>query len=282
MMGVGFSLVFGIMRVINFSYGEMYMLAGYSTIFLYLYGVPLPVIMVVNIILFFILGMFIERTLILPARKAKDWMATIIVVTMGLQIVLQSLALVLFGGTYRGITHYMPGRFQIGSINFVNERVMLFFVSLIILTFVLLLINKTKFGLSMRAVAQNKEAALLLGINENKIYLITFGISSVIIALAGTVFVPQLNVHPNVGLKPMNKAFAVTLLGGLGHVNGAIIGGFILGIAEALAGAFISTLLKDAIAFLIMIAILIIYPGGIHEGLRAIRERLSRKGAAIG
>lgn len=269
LVGMGFSLVFGIMRVLNFAYGEFFMLACYSTYFLYsLLGLPVPLIMLINMVVFFALGIVIEKGLVKPVRKGEDWMPSVIISTMGLQIVLQTLALLLWTGRYQGVPYYVYGSLEFGPFIISRERVLIFLTSFLLIILMLVLVNKTRLGMSMRAVTQNIDSALLVGVNVQRVYMITMGISSALIALAGTMLLPQYNAYPTVGARPIMKAFAVTLLGGMGHINGAIVAGFILGIAEALAGAYISSLAKDGVAFIVMILILILYPGGVKDFFR--------------
>jgi branched-chain amino acid transport system permease protein len=139
----------------------------------------------------------------------------------------------------------------------------IFGISVLTLIGTWLLINKTKFGLSLQAVSQNRDAAVLSGINTNTVYALSFGLSGLLVSIPGVLLMPHLYVYPTVGQVPIMKAFAVTLFGGMGNVGGAIIGGFILGIGETLAAAYISALVKDGVAFAIMILVLVFYPSGV-------------------
>ncbi|MBW1973151.1 MAG: branched-chain amino acid ABC transporter permease [Deltaproteobacteria bacterium] len=275
-IGVGFTLIFGIMRILNFAYGEFFMIATYIAFFAYKdFGIPLIFVLIIAMILLFCFGAITEKLIILPIRKkAKDWSAGVIMATLGLQVVLQSLALILGGGTFRGIASYLMGSLMIGPLIISYERLLILTISIFMLIATLLLINHTKLGLMMQAVAQNKEAAIVSGINPNKIYTISFGLSGLLVAVPGVLLMPILYAYPTVGQLPIMKAFAVTLLGGMGNIEGAIIGGFVLGIAEIFASAYISTLMKDGIAFAIMILVLIFYPSGLGQFIK--RYKFSR------
>jgi branched-chain amino acid transport system permease protein len=261
------------MRILNFAYGEFFMIATYIAYFCFSsLGMPLWLILPAAMIILFCFSYATEKALILPVRRRMaDWSVGVILVTLGLQIILQNLALILQGGTFLGIPTYIAGTLFIGDFAISYERIMLFLVSLALLAGVWLLTTSTKLGLAMMAVAQNKDAAVLSGINFNTIYSISFGLSGLLAAVAGVLLMPHLYAYPTVGQVPIMKAFAVTLLGGMGNIGGAVIGGFILGIAETLAAGYISAILKDGVAFATMILILIIYPKGIG-GLIAGRK----------
>ncbi|MBW1712071.1 MAG: branched-chain amino acid ABC transporter permease [Deltaproteobacteria bacterium] len=264
-IGVGFTLIFGIMRILNFAYGELFMIAAYLAYFgVTSFQLPLWLLLLLAMAVMFLIGFGTEKALILPVRiKMADWSVPVILVTLGLQIILQNLALILGGGDFLGIPAYIMGSLHIGLFSVSYERLIIFAVSLLTLFGTWLLINKTKFGLALRAVSQNKDAAVLSGINTNTVYALSFGLSGLLVSIPGVLLMPHLYVYPTVGQVPIMKAFAVTLFGGMGNVGGAIIGGFILGITETLAASYVSALVKDGVAFAIMILVLIFYPVGV-------------------
>ena len=263
-IGVGFTLVFGIMRMLNFAYGEMFMIASYMAYFgVTAFQLPLWLIIILAGAAMFLIGFGTEKALILPVRiKLPDWSVPVILVTLGLQIILQNLALILGGGDFVGIPAYVMGSLHIGLFSVSYERIIIFVLSILALIGTWLLINKTRFGLTLQAVAQNKDAAVLSGININHVYAMSFGLSGLLVSIPGVLLMPHLYAYPTVGQVPIMKAFAVTLFGGMGNVAGAILGGFILGIAETLAAAYVSALVKDGVAFAIMILVLVFYPAG--------------------
>ena len=277
-IGVGFTLIFGIMRLLNFAYGEFYMLASYGAFVAYsAFGLPLWLVLILMMLALFGIGAATERSLIKPVReRTVDWSVPVIMVTLGLQIVLQNLVLLLAGGTYQGVSAYLMGSLDLGSIMISYERLLILGISLSLLAATWFLIQKTKFGLAMLAVSQNKEGAILSGINLQRIYTLSFGLSAALVAVPGVMLMPLLYVYPTVGQVPIMKAFAVTLLGGMGNIQGAIIGGFVLGISETLASAYISSLMKDGVAFAFMILILIFYPSGIGPYFQQLRQKVIR------
>lgn len=277
MIGVGFSLIFGIVRVLNFAYGEFYMIAAYvALLFITILGLPVWIVFIINFILMFGAGIITEKVLIKPLRLRTDEHGEhsgVIIATFGLQVIFQSLALLLFGGTYRGTGNYTTGNFRIGSLLISNERLFMTVISVVVLAGVLIFMKFTKIGCALRAVSQNRSAAQLSGININMIYAVAFGLSTALVALAGTLLLPFYSAYPTVGTIPMGKAFSVTLIGGLGNIGGAILAGPILGVLEALASGYISTQTKDAVAFACMILVLIVFPGGLGEMLKKISNK---------
>ena len=277
-IGVGFTLIFGIMRILNFAYGEFYMLASYAAFVAYSeLHLPLGVVLILTMAVLFAIGVVTEESLVKPVReRTVDWSVPVIMVTLGLQIVIQNVVLLIAGGTYKGVASYLSGSLDLGWVVISYERLLILGVSVLLLVATWLLIQKTKLGLAMLAVSQNREGAVLSGINLQRVYAMSFGLSAALVAVPGVMLMPLLYVYPTVGHVPIMKAFAVTLLGGMGSVEGAILGGFILGIAETLSSAYISALMKEGVAFAFMILILIFYPSGIGPYFQQVRQKVIR------
>lgn len=277
-VGVGFTLIFGIMRILNFAYGEFYMLASYAAFLAYSeFHLPLWLILPLTMTVLFAIGALTERGLVKPVReRTVDWSVPVILVTLGLQIVLQNVVLLVAGGTYRGVSAYLMGTLDLDWVVISYERLMILGVSAGLLFGTWLLIQKTKLGLAMLAVSQNAEAAVLSGIPLQKVYTLTFGLSAALVAIPGVLLMPLLYVYPTVGQVPIMKAFAVTLLGGMGNIEGAVLGGIILGVSETMASAYLSSLIKDGVAFAFMILILLFYPAGIGPYFQQIRQKVIR------
>lgn len=277
-VGVGFTLIFGIMRILNFAYGEFYMLASYAAFLAYSeLHLPLWLILPITMTVLFAIGALTEKGLIKPVReRTVDWSVPVILVTLGLQIVLQNVVLLVAGGTYRGVSAYLMGTLDLDWVVISYERLMILGVSAGLLFGTWLLIQKTKLGLAMLAVSQNREGAVLSGIPLQKVYTLSFGLSAALVAIPGVLLMPLLYVYPTVGQVPIMKAFAVTLLGGMGNIEGAVLGGIILGVSETMASAYLSSLIKDGVAFAFMILILLFYPAGIGPYFQQIRQKVIR------
>ena len=197
-IGVGFTLVFGIMRMLNFAYGEMFMIASYMAYFgVTAFQLPLWLIIILAGAAMFLIGFGTEKALILPVRiKLPDWSVPVILVTLGLQIILQNLALILGGGDFVGIPAYVMGSLHIGLFSISYERMIIFALSILALVGTWLLINKTRFGLTLQAVAQNKDAAVLSGININHVYAMSFGLSGLLVSIPGSCSCPTSTPTP--------------------------------------------------------------------------------------
>lgn len=218
LMAVGFTLVFGIMRVVNFAHGEFYMLGAFTAFFTYVYWeMPFVVCLAIAAVTVGILGMLIERTLIQPFRS--DEMSGMIA-TLAISVIIQNGAVLLWGPAPRAMPDIVTGTLAVGPFSFPWSRLVVIAAAALIFVAFWLFMQRTRLGRAMRAVAQDTETALLQGIRVNYIYPLAFGLSVALAALAGALMGPVFSVSPFVGLTPMLKAFVVVILGGLGSVPG--------------------------------------------------------------
>lgn len=265
LMAVGQSIIFGVLNVVNFAQGELYMLGAYITYFTI-------TILNVNPIIAFILstaglfaaGCIMEKSVIHPLRsRGGEWLINSFVLTLGVSVFLKNIALGVFGPDYRGIHFFFEGNLKFWGVSFSKDRLMIFLTSIFVTVIFWIFIKKTRLGRAIRAVAQNEEAARIVGVNINKIYLITFGLGAMLSGLAGGLLLPILLAYPTVGITPQLKGFAVVMLGGLGNIKGAIIGGFLLGIIESFSTFFFSAGWQNVIALFIVVFALLVKPTGL-------------------
>jgi len=263
LMGVGLTLIFGLMNVVNFAHGELYMLGAF---FVY----SLVAILQVNYFLSILLGMggvlvfggIIERFTIKPIRNAPILMTAL--VTIGLSIFLKNTALVIWGGVPKKIPNPFPSAsLKLGYIYVTQPRIFALLLTIGVVILLHYLIKKTKLGKAMRATFENKDAAALMGIRVDRIYLYTFAIGSVVAAMAGILLGTIYLVYPTMGELAVLKAFIIVIMGGMGNFVGAFFSGIILGISESLGAGFISTGYKDAVGFVIVILVLLFRPQGL-------------------
>ena len=267
LIAIGYSMVYGILRLINFAHGDIFMLGAYIAFYgILIFSLPWWVSLIVSIILTAFIGVFIDKSAYKPLRNAPRISA--LITAIGVSFFLENLGLVIFGGRPKGF--YRPPIFdKIIIIHGVRILSLTFYSLAITLIFLLILfyiIYKTKTGLAMRAVSTDMETARLMGIDVDKIISITFAVGSGLAALGGVLWAmkyPQIN--PLMGILPGLKAFIAAVLGGIGSVGGALLGGFILGIAEIMLVAFMPSLsgYRDAFAFLLLILILLVKPTGL-------------------
>jgi len=270
LMAIGLTIAFGIMNVGNFAQGEFYMLGAVATFFLVsLLKLNYFMSLLISGIIIFALGVIVEFLTIKPLQL-RGFMP-VILSTLGLSVFFQHLALILWGPVPRSIPAPLSKKpFCFFEIYITPQRVLVLVGGILIIAALYLLIKKTKVGMAMRAVAKDSNTASLMGINIRRIYLFSFGLSCALAALAGGLIGPLYTISPMMGEVPVIKAFSVVIMGGMGNVQGAIVAGFILGVVESLGAGFISTSYKDAIAFGIMILVLLFRPEGIFgkQGLR--------------
>jgi len=280
-IGVGLTMIFGVMRLSNFAHGEFYMLGAYFTYtFVTLIGgdpfllAPLAAIAVGAVGI--VINRLLFKSLYEELKEAKGAAAfyfqdlKFIMLTIGLSILFVDLALVLWGPIPISIpsplTKYivkLPG-----DLSFSLARLIAFVVAIATLVGLYAFLKFTKTGRAIRATAQNPSAAMLVGVNIYKIYDITMFLSTGLAALAGGILGPIYNVYPTMGLDVVAKAFVVVITGGMGNVIGSILAGFLIGLAESLGGLFLGTEYKQVVAFVIMIIVLWVRPEGILGGGR--------------
>jgi branched-chain amino acid transport system permease protein len=261
LMAVGFTLVFGIMRVVNFAHGEFYMLGAFTAFFTYVYWeMPFIVCLAIAALTIGVLGMLIERTLIQPFRS--DEMSGMIA-TLAISVIIQNGAVLLWGPAPRAMPDIVTGTLTIGPFHFPWSRLLVIAAAALIFVAFWLFMQRTRLGRAMRAVAQDTETALLQGIRVNYIYPLAFGMSVALAALAGALMGPLFSVSPFVGLTPMLKAFVVVILGGLGSVPGAVVGGLLLGMIESLTATVFGSLVADILQLMLVILILLVRPAGL-------------------
>ena len=271
LIAIGYTMVYGILRLINFAHGDIFMLGAYMTYYGIVYT-PLPwyVVFVLAAVFTGLFGVFLERLAYKPLRGSAR--ITVLISAIGASFLLQNLAILIFGGrpkafpipeVFNRIIRLKMGDslVSISLVTFIIPAVTLFL--LVILTY---FIKKTKTGMAMRALSKDYETASLMGINIDNTISITFFIGSFLAAVGGIMWgikVPQL--LPIMGVVPGLKCFIAAVIGGIGNITGAVIGGFILGLGEILLIAFLPNLTgyRDAFAFVLLILILLIKPTGL-------------------
>jgi branched-chain amino acid transport system permease protein len=265
LLASGLTLVFGVMRIINFAHGEFVMLGAYLAFVMYsIFKLDPIVSLPITIILMYIFGVILQKFLvnkILDTPRLNQ-----ILLTFGISVILQNFALIVWGGDYVAITtKYSARAISLGGISFGMTRTIAFVLSIIITAILYWMLQKTELGKQLRAISQEKEAAFLMGINVDKMFLITFGIGAALASIAGVLLSLIMYVYPMIGFSFQSKAFCIIILGGLGSIPGAIIGGFILGLVETFVGNFVAngTGWAEGVAFFVMIMILAIKPKGL-------------------
>ena len=263
LMSIGLTLIFGVLRVVNFAQGEFIMLAMFGSFWLHhLWGIDPYLSALVIAPVVFVLGLLVEGVVIQRILHAPHAMQ--IFATFGLSVILQNLALTLFGPDYRSVsTAYTSLAYTVGGLSVSATALFAFVVALVMAALLIAFLAGTRDGRALRAMVQNRYAASLMGVNTARLNRIAFGVGVACAAVAGCVLTPMYYTFPTVGVDLIIIAFVVVVLGGMGSVAGAIIGGLIIGITQTLTGFFISVELKDVVALLLFILILLVRPQGL-------------------
>ncbi|HSE97027.1 MAG TPA: ABC transporter substrate-binding protein [Blastocatellia bacterium] len=264
LIGIGLTIIFGVMRVVNFAHGALVMVAMYATYFLFTAAGIDPFLSILIVMpAMFLVGVAIEKTLISPILKAPE--LNQILLTEGVSIVLINAALLMFTANYLTMTtSYAGATTQIGPVSLSLPQLAAFSIAFVITAALYFFLMRTDTGRRIRATAQDPEAAQILGVNIKRIQALTFGLGVAAAGAAGSLLMPiYYRVEPNAGSPFTLKAFVVVVLGGMGSVTGALVGGVLLGIAESLGAVYISTGYKDAIGFVIFLLALTLKPSGL-------------------
>jgi branched-chain amino acid transport system permease protein len=264
LLATGLNVIFGVMKQVNFAHGQLLMIGAYLTwTVAFSAGLNAYLAILISMLVVAVLGIAVERLTfrrVLGTDKLNE-----IFVSLGLIYIFENVAMLLWGTGSLQVTSPLSG-FSLNlfeGISITYDRVVAVFVVISALAIFGLLINKTKIGLAMRATSQANNTAMLMGINVEKIYMITFAIGAALAAVAGGLYGIIFSFNYQVGAMPTIIAFAIIILGGLGSIKGAIIGGLLYGIAEQLATLFLGGTWGSAVAFAVLIVVLIVRPQGL-------------------
>ena len=263
LLGIGLTLIFGIMKVVNFTHGELYTFGAYMVFMLTsVLQANFFLSLVGAVILGILLGALIEFLLLRPLRGAH--IDTTMLVMIGAWIVLQNMEQFVWGGIAKSVNSPFPtDPVVLGPVSADPLRLFVFGVAILLIIAARLLIQRSKLGKAMRATFQDRDTAALMGININFIYMATFALGSGLAAAAGALLGPVFVVTPTMGNMAALKAFAIVIMGGLGSFPGATLGGFILAFVEEMGAGYISSGYRDAMGFLLIILVLLVRPTGL-------------------
>jgi branched-chain amino acid transport system permease protein len=274
LIGLGMSLIMGVMKIINLAHGELMMVGMYITFWAFTLGKIDPYVSLLIVIpALFVLGAMLQKWLIAPVMEAESILPeNQVLLTVGIGLVLSNLALLAFTADYRSVpvsyaskTIYWDLKMggQTVSLSFSFAMLVAFGIALVLGGALFLFLGYTDLGRMIRATSQDARAASLMGVNTKRITYITFGLGSALVGAAGALLAPVYYLFPQIGGPFTLKAFIITVLGGLGNVAGAVLGGVVLGLAESLGSVYISLGYKDAFGFIIFVLVLIFLPKGL-------------------
>jgi len=262
LVGLGFSIIYNSSQVINFAQGEFVMIGGMATVSLIAAGIPMPLAMLGAVVIATIIGIVIEKLCIEPSRNAP--VVTLIIITIGASIFLRGMAEVIWDRNFHSLTPISGDTpINIGGAMLLPQSIWIVGGLVVVVIALWHFFNRTLMGKAMLATSYNRLAAQLVGIQVRNILLLSFILSSALGAFAGILIAPIAMTYSTVGIMLGLKGFSAAIVGGLGNPMGAIMGGLIVGIAEAMTAGYISSAYKDAVAFIIILGVLFFMPNGL-------------------
>lgn len=273
LVAVGYTMVYGIAKMINFAHGEIIMVGAYITyVCMSLLGLPMFIAVIMSIIGCAVLGVVTERVAYRPLRGAGS--LTVLITAIGVSYLLQNVFLIIFGSASLTFPKIIPsGTVSLGSITMSYVTIATLVITAVSTVLLLFFVNKTRLGKAMRAVSEDGKAAQLMGINVDTTIALTFAIGSALAAIAGVIYGTKFSlINPYIGAMLGIKAFIAAVLGGIGSIQGAMVGGIVIGIAESFTITYISSAFSDAVVFGILIFILLVKPAGLFGS--NVREKV--------
>ena len=262
LMALGFTLIFGILRIVNFAHGEFYMIGAFVVRELFAHaGLNYFVSVVVAAVAVGLLGVAVERGLFRPFRDKVEHQ--VLIVSFALSVALQQMGVILWGAEDVSIEAPFSGVVRWGGFMFPQDRLVAVGACLVILAGFYVLLKRTRIGLAMEAVVQDPEAALIQGIRVDRVYAFTFGIGTLLAAAAGGLIGPVFSLTPYMGTLPPVKAFIAVILGGMGSVTGAVVGGLVIGISETFLSTYFGGAAAAILQFAVIMLILVLKPSGL-------------------
>jgi len=274
LVAVGFSIVYSVLELVNFAHGAFYVLAGYLVLTFYsIMGLPYPLALLLSIVITGCLGAVMNRTLLEPIRSKTSSGESVMTATLGVSTFMLNLLMVLFGSETKPFPNVLGlDKFYLGPVILKWSQVLIAIMAVIIIIVLSIMIYKTKIGSGMRAIAQDPTAAKLMGVNTSFVITIAFFSGIVSAAIAGVMIAMYYeSIDTTMYLAVSVKTFAAALLGGIGSLPGAAIGGIVIGVLETFVAGYISSDWKDCAAFVVLVIVLLFRPSGLF-GYKDIKK----------
>ncbi|PYO58257.1 MAG: branched-chain amino acid ABC transporter permease [Candidatus Rokuibacteriota bacterium] len=264
MVALGLGLIFGVMRVLNVAHGPIMMLGAYTSFWLFhWFGLSPYLSLLVSMPALFLVGVALQRALVSRVVDAPELSSLLL--TFGVSIALVNLAQLAFTSDLRSV-EYLTGSFVLGPFAFSKSRVIACGFAIFITVAAFLFLKSTRLGKAIRAVSQSREVAQVCGVDVQRIHLFAFGIASALAAAGGSLVAVMVAIQPEMGQVYTFKSFLVIVLGGVGNYPGALLGGLLLGLIEQLASLFLTTQINEAVAYILLVLVLLVRPTGLLKG----------------
>lgn len=261
MMAIGFTLAFGVMRIVNFAHGEFYMIGAFlALIGVNWLGLPFAFSLAFTVAAALLLGALVERLVFRPFRADE---LSGMIASLGLAMILQHGALVLFGPDPQSFPSLVSGVYRLGDIIIPKSRALTLGIGLVILVAFYFFLMHTRMGRALRALVQDQEVAAIYGVRLEIMYPLGLGLGVALAAVAGGLMAPLFGVSPFIGATPLLKAFIVVILGGLGSIPGAALAAILLGLIESFTSSFVSASAADIVTFALVVVVLLVRPAGL-------------------
>ncbi|MDI6895646.1 MAG: branched-chain amino acid ABC transporter permease [Bacillota bacterium] len=270
LIALGLTMLYGILGLVNWAHGEIYMLGAFAGFyFVAVKGLPFYLGLIVATLAMAAAGVFLERLVFRPLQDKPHM--NMIIGTLGLSTFLLNGAIVVWGSDPKKFPEVYSRIISLGGVSITVQRALVVVVTAIVIAALAVVIRKARIGKAMRACSEDMEVAALMGVEVRTVAMITSAVSAALAAIAGTLVGPIFLVYPQMSIQAVSKAFAVVIMGGLGNVEGAIVGGFLLGLAESLTAGFLSSFYKEIVSFVILILVLVFRPSGLF-GRHAVEK----------
>lgn len=268
LMALGFTVIFGIMKVINFAHGALYLLGAYGVFAFHVeWGLPYPLAVVASVLAVGLFGVVFERTLV--SRVSHDGLATLIL-TLGAALIIQGLVEVRFGVNPLPIPAFVSGSFEVAGVFLPKNRMVVLGTVFVVLLVLYWWVTKSRWGRALRAVSQDAEMATAQGIRTSRVFPLAYGSAAVLTALAGALLAPVFFVSPTIAETALIMSFIVVIIGGMGSVMGAVVAGFLVGVTESAVATLIGGDVSLMLTYVLVIGVLLFKPEGL-VGRNAVR-----------
>ena len=261
LIALGLTLIYGILHIVNFAHGEIYMLGAMGVFYFYVVlKWPFAATLVVVLLLSILLGLAIERAFF---RSLRGQWLQLVVASVGLSLIIQSLAWVAFGIQEKNVPSFLTGIVTLGGVRLPMERLVAAAVGVVLVALLYLLVYRTKVGLAMRAIEEDEETARMLGINADGVAALACAIGFALAAIAGAFVAPIYSMNPGMGLEVILMSFLIIIVGGLGSITGTVLAGLLIGVLQSVGGVLIGAEAAYGLVFVVMIVVLIVRPAGL-------------------
>lgn len=264
-MAIGLTLVYGATRILNFAHGSFFAWGAYLAWFLssgYL-QINYALVIVITIVIMFLFGLVFERAICFPLRRHSEWQINVIIVTLGSALVLDNLALVFFGPRVKRIPRLLEGNIEIAGVIVDWHDLVILLIATVVLIIIGLFLKKTRYGMAMRAVAQDAVGAQIVGLHIDRVFMYTLGISAALAGVSGILLAPKTLIFPHVGWDIFAKAFVIIVFGGLGSVKGTLYASLILGMVEVFVTFFLGAVWGLPVFIGVLLLVLMSRPKGL-------------------